>query len=276
MGKTALVHTLGLEYRKWKETASISINNTLVYKTNFLLQTFGPVLIFFLIQYNLWSSLYELQGIEEIRGYSKDSMLAYQGWVLVVTLLTQTYNSRNLAEDIRLGRISSYLIYPFEFWQYHLAAFLGQQSIQILIASLSFFFLISVGVLSLPDVHGLMLGVSTALLAGVLWYYLQYAIGLLAFWLEETWTLRVILSITASFLSGSVIPLELFPAWAQKITLFTPFPYLTFIPVKSFVGTAPQLPIPAPCILLIWIFLIWLFGRILWKKGIHLYSAAGM
>ncbi|MGA1190709.1 MAG: ABC transporter permease [Bdellovibrionota bacterium] len=267
---------LSNQWRKWSQTAAISMTNALVYKLNFLLLTIGPVLVFFLIQFNLWSSLYELQGVEEIRGYSQKDMIAYQGWVLIVTLLTQTYNSRNLAEDIRLGRISAYLIYPFEFWQYHLATFFGQQIIQTIIAILSLVSLITLGIIPVPHLISLLIGLLTAILAGLLWYHLQYAIGLLAFWLEETWTLRVIISIMASFLSGAVIPLELFPPWARDLALLSPFPYLTFIPVKSFLGTTPALPLPAPCILLLWIGVTWLIGRIIWRRGIHLYSAAGM
>ena len=40
---------------------------------------------------------------------------------------------------------------------------------------------------------------------GVFWFQIQFFLALSAFWLEETWVLRVIFLIVAQFLSGAVI-----------------------------------------------------------------------
>lgn len=273
---SSLSQSISLEFHKWKQTILVSMTNLLIYKINFILQMVGPVLIFFLIKYNIWTSIYSFQDGRPIGGYTLGEMIAYQAWVLVVSLLAQGYNSRNLAEDIRLGRISSYLIYPFDFWQYHLASFLGFQVLQFgiaVVSILTFFFL---GVFQNITGTHLILGLSISLLSGMLWYLSQYAVGLLAFWLEETWTLRVILIIFANFCSGAIIPLELFPDWARTLALYSPFPYLTYVPVKIFMGQSVELPLSPTTALVFWIFVTWLIGKCIWDRGIRLYSAAGM
>ena len=81
-------------------------------------------------------------------------------------------------------------------------------------------------------------GLIFCLAVSFFWFNLQYLLGLLAFWLEETWVLRVIFQIIVQFFSGSLLPLEFFPkAWVE-ILIFTPFPYLTHLPVNLFMGKA--------------------------------------
>jgi ABC-2 type transport system permease protein len=264
------------ELLKWRQTILISVSKQLAYKTNFILLVLGPVTMFFLIKYNLWTSIFTFREIPQIGGYTLREMISYQGWVLVVALIAQGYNSRNLSEDIRLGRISTYLIYPFDFWQYHFASFLGFQSLQLTIAGLSILVLAALGVLGSLSLTQILLGILISILAGMLWYLAQYAVGLLAFWLDETWTLRVILIIFANFASGAIIPLELFPEWARTIALYSPFPYLTYVPVKTFMGQPLDLPLHPVLALIIWSFVVWMLGQIIWRRGIRLYSAAGM
>ena len=247
----------------------------LVYRLNFLLMVIGPALVFFFIKYNLWSAIYSLKPGTEIQGYSFETMIAYQVFVMIVGLMGQGHSSMDLSEDIRLGRISSYLIYPFDFWQFHTAAFLAFQGIQIPVCVLTLGLLRLCGLLPELMLEPILLGVSFTLLVSLLWFALQYLCGLMAFWLEETWILRVILLVIAQFLSGAIIPLELFPQQAQDLLFYTPFPYLTYIPVKIFMGQGSNL-LSAVFVLGFWILFAWSLAALVWKRGLRLYSAAGM
>ncbi|MCI5064227.1 ABC-2 family transporter protein [bacterium] len=273
---SSLSRLLSYELKKWMATISLSITQRLAYKVNFFLLFLGPMLVFFLVQYNLWHSLFLFREGAPIGGYTRDEMIAYQGWVLVTALLTQGFHSRDLAQDIRLGRISSYLIYPFDFWQYHLGTFLGLQCIQLCIATTAVAALFFTGVFQELSATHLFLGVSVALCAGLLWYLIQYALGLFAFWIEQTWTLRVLFALIASFCSGAIFPLELLPEWAREIVLLSPFPYLTYVPVKTFLGAELDLPLPAPVALTFWSIVVWGCGKLLWNRGMRMYTAAGM
>jgi len=112
------------ELNKWLATMRVSWSNYMVYKFNFLFLIIGPVVVFFFIRYSLWNAIYHLEGITVLQGYTFEKMLAYQVWVMVVGFLGLGYNGMQLAQDIRLGRISAYLIYPFGFWQYHASRFM--------------------------------------------------------------------------------------------------------------------------------------------------------
>lgn len=264
------------ELAKWHQTFKISLARHLAYKLNLLLLFVLPSVVFFLIKYNLWVSIFTLGNHEVIQGYSLSRMLEYQAWVLIVGLLGQGYINHNLSEDIRLGRISSYLLYPFDFWKYHTAAFLAFQSIEVCICLVTLVAIALSGVVAFHGVLELLVGFFLVLLVGFLWFLLQFTLGLIAFWLEETWVLRVMLVTVAQFFSGAIIPLELFPEVLQTGLKYTLFPYLTAVPVQVFMGTNKISAALAILVTIIWIIIVALAAVGIWKIGIKQYRAAGI
>ena len=99
--------------------------------------------------------------------------------------------------------------------------------------------------------------------------------GILAFWLDETWMIRVLLAIVVNFFSGFILPLEFFPPLLVSLLEYTPFPFMTYYPIKFFMGEA----IPwtkAILILGTWTVVIVMVNALIWRKGIRMYTAAGM
>ncbi len=268
--------SLAVNSAKWTQTMQVAWSNQLVYKLNFLMLVLGPVLVFFFIKYNLWSSIFSMPGVTTIQGYDLASMLEYQVWVMIVALLAQSYNNMKLAEDIRLGRISSYLIYPFGFWQFHTASFFGTQVIQIIVSLLTVFAVAAFGFdlnLSLDQTPA---AIAFCVLVSLLWFAIAFILGLAAFWLDETWVLRVIFVIIAQFLSGAIVPLEIYPVWFRSFLDYTPFPYMTYVPVKLFMGAYEGHIGTAFAIISFWLTVSVLVATWTWKRGIRMYSGAGM
>jgi len=261
--------------KKWMSTISVSWVKYTTYKLNFFLTILGPSLVFFLIKYNLWSSIYKTEENLLIKGYNFEQMIQYHLWAFLIALVASGFASWNLSDDIRLGRISSYLIYPFNFWEFHTASWMSFQILQTFIAGITLSLVVYFGVITLPITAILFKGFFFVSFVSLFWFSLQYLTGILAFWLEETWILRVLLSIIATFLSGAIIPLDLFPGWLQSILSFTPFPYLSYYPIKIFLGESVDLYHGFKMIGL-WLIIVTVINRYVWKKGMNLYTAAGM
>ena len=264
-----------LEIAKWWQTIKISWSKQISYRMNFFLQIFGPAIVFFFVKYNLWSCIFS-KGMEiKIQNYTLQEMIQYHVWARIVSLLGQGHNSMNLSEDIRLGKISTYLIYPFDFWQFQTASFIAFQGIQLLVTFATLIILSSFGIIAIPPLIPFLSGILITLWVGIFWFLLQFLTGLLAFWLEETWIIRVALMIMTSFLSGAIIPLEFFPKLWKTIMAFTPFPYLTYYPIKIYMGV-PSLLMQSMVVLTLWGLIILFLNTWLWKKGLKMYSGAGM
>ena len=260
---------------KWIQTIKISWSNMTTYRLNLFLQVIGPGLVFFFVKYSLWSSIYQGDPSLVINGYSFSQMIQYHAWSMVTILLTQGVTGNNLSEDIRLGRISNYLIYPFNFWEFHFASFISSEILQIIIATVTIFFISFTSIFGELNFEFMFHGFSYCIFVSTFWFLAQYLTGIISFWLEETWIIRVMLNIVSVFLSGAIIPLDFFPTYLQEILIYTPFPYLTYYPVKIFSGEMSFLP-TGYLVLSIWIIILIFVNKLVWRKGLKMYTAAGM
>lgn len=264
------------EIKKWLCTIGITLSRYMAYKADFLLTLIAPSLVFILVSYNVWSSVYSLQGARSIGGFSQEHMLAYQCWAFIATLLIRSHRSWNLSEDIRHGRITAFLMYPFAFWKFHACEFISFQCIQTVIATIAIGTLTACDFVTLPSFSTLFVGISFALLVSTLWFVFEFLFGLVAFWLEETWVFRYVFTLFSVFLSGFFIPLELFPQSVQVILRWTPFPFLTSVPVHIFLGTYEGSIVRATLTLCMWILGVGILTRWTWRRGLHLYTGAGI
>jgi len=261
---------------KWAATIQVTWSNLLVYRMNFLLQTLAPLFVFLVVKLSLWYKIMG-DGSTVIMGYGFHQMVSYHLWILITSILVFNSNGTRISEDIRMGRITSYLIYPFQLWEFHAASFLARTVVQLLIAAVTLFgvFLIFQPWFVLPELQTLVSGLLLVLLAAVFWFWTHFIIGLVGFWLEETWTLMVMLQITAYFLSGSMIPLTLYPPWMQQVLSYSPFPYIAYLPAQVFLGAPVDLGFSF-MVLSSWTLLMILLAIVVWKRGMRLYTAAGM
>lgn len=264
------------EFQKWWVTIENCFSRYMAYKFDFLLTLLAPTIVFCFVNYSVWAAVYRLNTTATIGGFSETRMLQYQIWAMLVTLLARSHRSWNLSEDIRYGRITSFLLYPFSLWKYHFSEFLAFQSLQIVASAVALVVLASLSLISIPSLLHLFAGLSLSILVGVLWFWVEFSLGLLAFWLDEVWVFRVTVQLLAVLCSGAFIPLELFPNVAQTLISLTPFPLLGSIPITILMGGDLQIFLSAMIQTLVWTVLLIAFGVFVWKRGTKLYSATGM
>lgn len=264
------------ELTKWNRTIVSSLTRQMTYKVDFFITLVAPIAVFSFVSYAVWRSIYTLRGGVSVGGFSMEQMLQYQCWALITALLIRSHRSWNLSEDIRMGRISSFLLYPFDLWKFHACEFLAFEIVEIFIASGTILAMVAGGFIPAPSSQQLVLGFFFSLGVGVLWFTLELLFGLLAFWLEETWVMRFVFNLFCVLLSGALIPIELFPNSLQKILAFTPFPFFTSLPVHIFLGSSPVNLLTSSVILGGWIVAISFLSFFTWRKGLTLYSASGM
>ncbi|MEM8739038.1 MAG: ABC-2 family transporter protein, partial [Planctomycetota bacterium] len=110
--------------------------------------------------------------------------------------------------------------------------------------------------------------------AFLLRFLLQYTTALLAFWLERVSALDNLTMIPYTFLSGLVIPLQVMPDGVRELVLLTPFPYMVWLPASLLAGGEVDL-LRGFGTLAVWIVLLWLLNRWVWRRGLKHYSAMG-
>jgi ABC-2 type transport system permease protein len=106
---------------------------------------------------------------------------------------------------------------------------------------------------------------------------MNFLIGLVGFWVNETWPIRFIFMIIfIQFLGGGLFPLDILPKPIFFIFQLLPTSYLVYFPLKIYLGQLSlQQIILGLCISFLWIFLLYTFVQKLWTKGLRVYTAEG-
>jgi ABC-2 type transport system permease protein len=106
----------------------------------------------------------------------------------------------------------------------------------------------------------------------------SFILGGLGFWLTEIWGLTAIRVLAIGVLSGTVFPLDILPDSVQKIFLYSPFPYLSYVPSQILLGreVAGISSTWAILIALSWLCFFAVVMYFVWKKGLEKYTAVGV
>ena len=225
------------EYGKWTQSIKTALIKSANYKINFFLSLIVPVCVYFFIKYNLWTSIYRFNLTGQTQGYSLEKMIQYQFWIMILDFFVRShFFSENLSEQIRLGKISSFLLYPFGFISYQLSLFISDKIIQLFVGGMALSLAVWFHFTDPVQLSVLIKSLLLILMVSGFWFVTQIFVGMLAFWLEETWSLNVCIRFITAFLSGSLLPLDFYPETLTKILLWTPFPYLIYFPVKVLMG----------------------------------------
>jgi ABC-2 type transport system permease protein len=264
--------------KKYWHVFNIGIQNTLVYRVNFLFRSaFGLIPLFATI--SLWRAIY---GSKEgdIAGYTLAQMISYYLVIAIVDALTAVAEDDwQIAADIKDGNISQFLLKPIDYLSYRFTIYAAGRIMFTLCAIVpaGLFIFFQRDYLVLPVELGTWASFALSLaLTALLQFLLAFTMALLAFWVLDVSTFIFILYAFETLASGHFFPIDILPAPVMKALYFTPFPYQLFFPVNICLGRvhgaalAQGLAIQA-C----WVVGLYLLARFVWARGIRKYSAVG-
>src|SRR5437867_6754580 len=264
--------------RKYWHVINIGIQNTLVYRVNFLFRSlFG--LIPLMASISLWRAIYA--GREtDIAGYSLAQMVSYYLIVTIVDALTAvSEDDWQIAADIKDGNISQFLLKPIDYLTYRLCLFGAGRLIYTLVAfvPVTLFILYLRRYFVLPmNAESMGWFVLSVLMTGLLQFFISYTMALLAFWVLEVSTLIFILFAFEYIAGGHLFPLNILPPALAGMLSYTPFPYLLFFPVSIYLNQVTGLALYRGLVIqTFWIGVAYLLARLVWHRGIKKYSAVG-
>ena len=267
--------------RKYLHVINIGIQNTLVYRVNFLFRSsLGLIPLMGLIF--LWRAIYEGRGEDAgtINGYTLSHMISYYLIVTVVDALTGVAEDDwQIAADIRDGAISQFMVKPVNYIAYRLSLFFSGRLIYTAVAALPvgiFIFLQREHFVVPPDAATAGLFALSLLMSALLQFFISVSMALLAFWVLEVSSFIFILFALEYIAGGHMFPLDILPQWFQNLLMLTPFPYQMYFPVSIYLGqsTGPEL-ISGLAMQATWVGIAFLMVQFVWRRGIRHYEAVG-
>jgi ABC-2 type transport system permease protein len=268
--------------RKYLHVISIGIQNTLVYRVNFLFRSVFSLIPLMATIY-LWRAVYAgktAANDPKVAGYSLAGMISYYLLVTIVDALTAvTEDDWQIAGDIREGAINQFLLKPIDYLVYRLCIFASGRLIYVSVAALPvIIFILVQREYWMPPASGIAFAVfvCSLVLTALLQFFMSYTMALMAFWLLEISTLIFIVFAFEYLAGGHLFPLDILPPSVATALNFTPFPYQLFFPVSLYLGRISGAEMwRGLAIQFFWVAFFYFVARWTWRRGIRRYTAFG-
>ena len=260
-----------------------SIEERLVYRGDFALGTlfrFLPIVT----QIFLWAAVFDQRDSSgqnvQIAGYSYQDMVAYY----LLAMLARAFSSMpglasGIAREVRDGSVKKYLTQPIDMLGYLFWHRVAHKLVYYAVAAGPFalvFWLCRDFFGGWPDPVTLAAFIASLLMGFLVGFLLEALIGMIAFWFLEVSSLLFIYMMLNYFLSGHMLPLDLFPPAVMAAIDYLPFKFLAYVPPAIFLGRYDQAQLVHELSLEAgWIVLLLFANRLAFARGVRRYAAFG-
>lgn len=226
----------------------------------------------------LWMTIYKEQG--SMGDFTKQDITVYYFLIPLISLVTDTQISRVLGRDIKDGFISTEIAKPQIIWLTYLFYEIGRKVYNLTIVLVTYFFLfilLNTAFLNIKlGAEQILLSILFLICGLALSLSMDFVIGFLAFWIDDTWSFKHFKTVLNSILGGRAFPFSFLTAGLRTVFMILPFQFFFFIPLSYFLGDRGRSELLSDMgILLIWFLIFAVLSVFLWKLGIKKYGAYG-
>ena len=211
--------------------------------------------------------------------YDRSQFVTYYVLLSVVSMLTATWLAEYVAENIRLGGLSPWLLRPAPYIAHDIGNNIGEKLVKLplLLPVAGAVALAFHADLRLPaDPRAWLLFVLSLPMAAAVAFLLDFVIGSLAFWVQDVRGLIRVKGLVGALLNGQFVPLALFPRNVSGFLDAQPFRYTLSFPLEVLTGRLSTVELARGfawqvfyCVAL------WACYRLIWRYGLRSYSATG-
>lgn len=252
----------------WHETVS--------YRFNFVMWRIR-VIAQLLTVYFLWFSILPKNG--NFLGYTQELMLTYILGTSFISSITLASRSYGIGEEINNGNLSNFLIKPINYFLYWFSRDVGDKLMNILfsVSELAILFILLHPIIFIQtDILIISLSLIAVAIALILYFFFNILLGVIGFWSSDVWAPRFIFIILLNFFAGSLFPLDILPKPIFYFLQGLPFTYILYFPLKIYLGQLSSLEIYRGIFIsVVWVLFLYWLVRIIWARGLRIYTAYG-
>jgi len=224
---------------KYFEIFKVTLLTPLAYIWDVLArQVFLIVIMYVFVQ--LWSTTYRWEGSSTIAGFTMTQMI----WYLVLSesmVMGMSRMGADIDTEVKSGSLAYSLTKPYDYALFHYSRYMGDSILRFfacfVIAGLVAYLMVGSPGLTFSSVAA---GLVTVLLGFTMDFFIQFTLGLTAFWVEDTWAFRILYSRITMLLGGMMLPLDVFPEWLRGLASSLPVASIVYGPVRTFIGFSHQ------------------------------------
>lgn len=225
---------LHVNVSKYLAVVRVSVANNLAYLMEVIFRALFLIALIFIIG-QLWKTTFAQHNSPLLAGFTANDMVWYVAAAEVIATSMPAL-TRRIDQEVRSGELAYLLGRPCSYILYNYAHYLGERLVRFVLNALiaGMVALIFVGPphFTWQGIVAWPLAVSFALSIEFVCYF---AIGLLAFWTENTQPFVFAFSRLALVLGGVLAPIEVFPQPLRSIAQALPFSAILYGPARTLV-----------------------------------------
>lgn len=260
---------------KYLSIAKINSQARTVHPANLIARSFSLVIRIWLFS-QMYMVSYATLEASTINGLTIAMTMWSVMFVQCFRSATRPRVSEFIDQAVKEGSLAYSLNKPYSFILFHYFSFLGRalpgMILNVLIGIVIVFLL--VGPIPITTT-GLLVGCCLLFLGYTLDFFMNFLIGLSAFWLEDTTAVDWIYQRTQYVLGGLIVPISLFPDKVARIAELLPFSQLYYGAARSIVHFDQAIAIKYLSIQGCWILIASLVTIIAFRQGIKYVSLNG-
>lgn len=262
---------------KYLEVAKINMKAQLAWRADVIFNMLFTIARI-LFAYLLWGAVF--RGKSVVGQFTFYGMLSYY---IISSFLSQLEMSSGISSEIhdriRQGSFSKFMVIPVNIEAYFVFMEIGTVGFYFvfdMIAAVMWKYIFRI---RLQYTHDPMILASAAvmILLGMLFMVqLNYLLGIMTLKYQGIGTFLMIKNNLMELVTGTIVPLALFPSTVVDVMKCLPFYYVTYLPSMLLTGQCEQEAIKGLVIILAWCAGIQMVIRVTWKKYIRKYDGVGI
>ncbi len=264
-------------YRKYREAAYMNLKAQLAWRADVIfnmLFTISKILFAFL----LWGIIFQQK--EVVAGFTFHGMLSYY---IISSFLSQLEMSEGISGEIfwriRNGTFTNYVVLPISTEGYFIAMEAGVVLFYLafdFLAAVIWIFLFRIQFVFTGEPLIILCAVVMVLLGLLFMVELNYYLGILTLKYQEISTFLMIKNNLISLVTGTIVPLALFPEGIVRLMRCLPFYYVTYLPSMLLTGRCRQEALPGILILAGWCVFLQVVITVTWNSYRRKYDGVGI
>ena len=266
---------LAARVRKWKAVFSIYFQDGLAYRASGLIWVMTELSTAITMPL-VWA---RAQSNGAIAGFSTSDFVLYYLCTLLLQGFITSHILWEISMEVKEGLFSAHLLKPISYFEFSFLRNLPWRLIRPMLF-LPFFVCLVIAYRPMLGEAHIYLGWEfwmSVLLGHLVSFTFVMMLGMVALFTQEATAIFELYYLPLLFLSGTMFPVALLPAWAQSLAHALPFYYITGAPTELLVGRlTPAAAHPVLLTQVLWIGLSYIGFRLLWNAGLKRYTAVGL
>ena len=235
-------------------------------------------LIYIVIVYNLWKSIFESAGSESINGLTFADTMVYLVLASALFYAMEVYFVWETHRSIQSGKIILDLIKPIKYHAFQFASLSGWVVFNFISTFIPTFALVYfLSGRGIPLGFNLLFFMASVGLAIGIHFSIDSFVATICLYTQSVWGVNIMKEVIVLLFSGAVIPLNFFPEPLKTIAMYLPFQAIYNSPLQQLINPALTMHerLVSFGIQAFWLMILLLASSLFWKKSLKVITVNG-